>query len=65
MIIQHILTEDIFNNIFNDRQFHQENNIAFQLNEVIKTFFTRDIKRNTFKTIQSYYNAIIRTALKI
>jgi predicted helicase len=65
MIIQHILTEDIFNSIFNDAQFHQENNIAFQLNEVIKTFFTRDIKRNTFKTIQSYYIAIIRTASNI
>ena len=30
MIIQHILTEDIFLNIFNDSQFHQENNIAKQ-----------------------------------
>ena len=65
MIIQHILTEDIFNNIFNEGQFHQENNIAKQLNEVIKTFFTGNVKRNTFKTIQSYYNAIIRTASSI
>ncbi|WP_017292566.1 type ISP restriction/modification enzyme [Geminocystis herdmanii] len=65
MIIQHILTEDIFNNIFSEGQFHQENNIARQLNEVIKTFFTGNVKRNTFKTIQSYYNAIIRTASSI
>ncbi|MGY6528781.1 MAG: type ISP restriction/modification enzyme [Cyanobacterium sp.] len=65
MIIQHILTEDIFTNIFSDAQFHQENNIAKQLNEVIKTFFTGNVKRNTFKTIQSYYNAIIRTASSI
>ncbi|WP_373480826.1 N-6 DNA methylase [Geminocystis sp.] len=65
MIIQHILTEDIFTNIFSDAQFHQENNIARQLNEVIKTFFTGNVKRNTFKTIQSYYNAIIRTASSI
>jgi predicted helicase len=65
MIIQHILTEDIFTNIFNDAQFHQENNIARQLQEVIKTFFTGNVKRNTFKTIQSYYNAIIRTASSI
>jgi len=65
MIIQHILTEDIFTNIFSDAQFHQENNIAKQLNEVIKTFFTGSVKKNTFKTIQSYYNAIIRTASSI
>jgi len=65
MIIQHILTEDIFTNIFSDAQFHQENNIAKQLNEVIKTFFTGSLKKNTFKTIQSYYNAIIRTASSI
>jgi len=65
MIIQHILTEDIFTNIFSDAQFHQENNIAKQLNEVIKTFFTGSVKRNTFKTIQNYYNAIIRTASSI
>ncbi|MBD2395131.1 N-6 DNA methylase [Cyanobacterium aponinum FACHB-4101] len=65
MIIQHILTEDIFTNIFSDAQFHQENNIARQLNEVIKTFFTGSVKKNTFKTIQSYYNAIIRTASSI
>ncbi|WP_017293872.1 type ISP restriction/modification enzyme [Geminocystis herdmanii] len=65
MIIQHILTEDIFTNIFSDAQFHQENNIAKQLNEVIKTFFSGSVKKNTFKTIQSYYNAIIRTASSI
>ncbi|MBL1210186.1 type ISP restriction/modification enzyme, partial [Geminocystis sp. GBBB08] len=65
MIVQHILTEDIFTNIFSDAQFHLENNIAKQLNEVIKTFFTGNVKKNTFKTIQSYYNAIIRTASSI
>jgi predicted helicase len=65
MIIQHILTEDIFPNIFSEAQFHQENNIAKQLNEVVKTFFTGSLKKNTFKTIQSYYNAIIRTASSI
>jgi predicted helicase len=65
MIIQHILTEDIFTNIFNESQFHQENNIARQLQEVIKTFFTGDIKRNTLKSIQNYYSVIIRTASSI
>ena len=40
MMIQHILTEDIFNTIFGETQFHRENNIAHQLETVINTFFT-------------------------
>ncbi|MEM1169967.1 MAG: hypothetical protein AAGJ08_13045 [Cyanobacteria bacterium P01_H01_bin.35] len=35
MIIQHILTEDIFLNIFNESQFHRENNIARELEAVL------------------------------
>ncbi len=65
MIIQHILTEDIFTNIFSEGQFHQENNIACQLQELIKTFFTGSLKRQTLKTIESYYQVIIRTAANI
>ncbi len=65
MIIQHILTEDIFTNIFSEGQFHQENNVACQLQELIKTFFTGSLKRQTLKTIESYYQVIIRTAANI
>jgi predicted helicase len=65
MIIQHILTEDIFINIFNEGQFHRENNIAKALHELIDTFFTGDLKRNTLKTIDSYYTVIIRTTSQI
>jgi hypothetical protein len=39
MVIQHILTEDIFNTIFDETQFHRENNIARELEAVIATFF--------------------------
>lgn len=31
MLIQHILTEDIFAHVFNDSDFHRQNNIASQL----------------------------------
>ena len=65
MIIQHILTEDIFISIFNESQFHQENNIARELHGVVNTFFTGKIKRNTFAKINSYYNVIKRTAANI
>jgi predicted helicase len=65
MIIQHILTEDIFISIFNESQFHQENNIAKELQQVISTFFTGNTKRNTLSSIERYYAVIRRTAANI
>ena len=59
MLIQHILTEDIFTNIFNESQFHRENNIAREISEIINTFFTGATRRNTLKSIEHYY-AVIR-----
>jgi predicted helicase len=65
MMIQHILTEDIFINIFNESQFHRENNIAGELQGVISTFFTGSVKKNTLGTIERYYAVIRRTAANI
>lgn len=59
MLIQHILTEDIFTNIFHESQFHRENNIARELSEIINTFFTGATRKNTLKSIEHYY-AVIR-----
>ncbi|TAE55289.1 MAG: DNA methyltransferase [Nostocales cyanobacterium] len=65
MMIQHILTEDIFINIFSESQFHQENNVARELQGVISTFFTGSLKRNTLGSIERYYAVIKRTAANI
>lgn len=65
MIIQHILTEDIFNVIFDEIQFHKENNIAHELEKVIHTFFTGNIKRTALSKVQSYYQAINANAAGI
>lgn len=59
MLIQHILTEDIFTNIFHESQFHRENNIARELTGIIETFFVGTVRRNTLKSIEHYY-AVIR-----
>ena len=40
MLIQHILTEEIFAHVFNDSDFHRENNIAKELYALEETFFT-------------------------
>jgi predicted helicase len=65
MIIQHILTEDIFSIIFGDPDFHRENNIARELSELIQTFFKKDLKRNALDKIHHYYDTIRITAAAI
>jgi predicted helicase len=58
MLIQHILTEEIFISIFSESQFHQENNIAKELYEVEKTFFVGNTKRELLGSIRNYYEMI-------
>ncbi len=65
MLLQHLLTEDIFLKIFDDSQFHGENLIAKKLGEVIATFFTHEVKRNTLASMKSYYAVIQREAAAI
>ncbi|MDX2073947.1 MAG: type ISP restriction/modification enzyme [Alphaproteobacteria bacterium] len=65
MIIQHILTEDIFSIIFSDADFHRENNIARELSDLIQTFFKKDLKRNALDKIHHYYDTIRITATAI
>ncbi len=65
MMIQHILTEDIFNTIFGETQFHRENNIAQELEQVIHTFFTSTTKKITLGAIQHYFQTINASAASI
>jgi predicted helicase len=58
ILIQHILSEDIFLNVFNDAQFHRDNNIARQVQSVVDTFFTGGLRRNVLKSIDHYYGII-------
>jgi predicted helicase len=65
MMIQHILTEEIFIEIFSETQFHRENNIARELQRVVDTFFTGKTKKETLGKIENYYKVIRRTATDI
>ncbi len=65
MMVQHILSADIFNTIFDEPHFHQENNIARELNKVINTFFTGTIRRQTLGQIKHYYDTINARAASI
>jgi len=65
MLIQHMLTRDIFLKVFGEDQFHSENNIAHRLDGLERTFFTGNVRRNTLDRLKSYYAAIQRAALGI
>jgi predicted helicase len=65
MLIQHILTEEIFITIFNESQFHRENTIARELQKVADTFFIGKIKKDTLGLIDHYYLAIKAAASNI
>ncbi len=65
MIIQHILTEDIFITIFEDAQFHRENNIARELYRVTGTFYQGELRRNIERRIDGYVKVIKAAAAEI
>jgi predicted helicase len=58
MMIQHILTSDIFNKIFDDPEFHKHNNIAGELEKLIETLLTYSERKNLLHSIEHYYDAI-------
>ena len=65
MLLQHILTKDIFLRVFREDQFHRENNVARQLDELERTFFTGAARREAISRLQAYYGAIGRAADEI
>jgi predicted helicase len=65
MIIQHIATSDIFNNIFNDPDFHRLNNIARQIEALVEIIFTRAVRQNMLDSLRSYYGAIKEASASI
>ncbi|MBC7161239.1 MAG: N-6 DNA methylase [Immundisolibacter sp.] len=64
MLIQHILTEEIFSKVF-DSEFHRDNNVARELYKLEETFFTGGLKRATLKGLEAYYAAIRAAAAQI
>jgi len=65
MLIQHILTEEIFAKVFDDSNFHQHNNVARELYALEAEFFTGNLKKQTLKGLETYYAAIRATAAQI
>ena len=60
MLLQHILTQDIFKRVVNEPQFrlHIVNNIARRLSDLEGTFFTDEAHLQALDRLQTYYGAI-------
>lgn len=58
MIVQHVLTEDIFVTVFGEPQFHRENIIAHELGEVAAKFYTGQTRRMIDGRIAGYTQVI-------
>ncbi|QTN19366.1 N-6 DNA methylase [Brevundimonas sp. AJA228-03] len=65
MLIQHILTENIFAKVFGDDEFHRKNNVAQALYALEDTFFSGDVRRRTLSKLSTYYAAIESAAALI
>ncbi len=65
MLIQHILTEEIFARVFDEADFHRDNNVAKLLYKLEGAFFTGEVKKSTLRALQPYYAAINANAAQI
>ncbi len=65
MLIQHVLTEEIFSKVFGEDDFHHLNNVAKELYSLEGTFFTGDLKKRTLRGLDPYYAAIRAAAAQI
>ncbi len=67
MLLQHILTQDIFKRVVDEPQYrlHSANNVARRLSDLERTFFTDEAHLQALARLQSYYGAIGRAADEI
>ena len=57
MLIQHILTKEIFSKVFGENDFHRQNNVARELYTLEGIFFTGDLKKRTLRGLDTCYAA--------
>jgi len=65
MLIQHVLTEDIFAKVFDNPDFHRQNNVASELYKLEGVLFGYGEKQQLLRALQPYYAGISQTAAVI
>lgn len=64
MLIQHILTDQIFRAVFPDSRFHAENHLARAIGELENSFFRGETRVNLLKRVEPYFAAIRQSAAR-
>ena len=65
MLIQHILTGEVFAAVFPGTSYHEDNSVARELHKLEATFFTGNTRHQTLKGLAPYYAAIRNAATEI
>lgn len=65
MLIQHVLTGEVFTAVFPGTTYHEDNSVARELHKLEATFFTGNTKHQTLKGLAPYYTAIRKAAADI
>lgn len=65
MLIQHILTGELFQAVFPGTSYHEDNSVARELHKLEATFFTGNTKHQTLAGLAPYYTAIRKAAADI
>ncbi len=65
MLIQHVLTGEVFAAVFPGTTYHEDNNVARELHKLEATFFTGNTKFQSLKALAPYYTAIRKAAAQI
>jgi predicted helicase len=65
MLIQHVLTGEVFAAVFPGTSYHEDNNVARELHKLEDTFFTGNTRFQTLKGLAPYYTAIRKAASEI
>jgi predicted helicase len=65
MLIQHVLTGEVFSAVFPGTTYHEDNSVARELHKLEATFFTGNTKHQTLKGLAPYYTAIRKAAAEI
>lgn len=65
MLIQHVLTEDIFAKVFDNPEFHRKNNVAAELYKLEEKLFDYGEKSKLLAALRPYYAGIESTAALI
>ena len=65
MLVQHVLTKELFGSIFNDSDFVNSNNIGQQLETVVETLLSREERMRLLSNIEHYYSTLSSHAKQI